>query len=233
MQQLFPLRRPPQECTRVLFPCAGIHATSLVDSSRVRWVLCAPTTLCPPSFPRRGACAGGRVPRVHGVPVLGLLRPIRHSSQASRCRPGAPPASCPPPCTACEKLPVFSMKDANGMMEVACCWLPRPLFAAAPSPYRGGQVALSCQSHAPPHSGPYSCLASTIAGLTGWHQRQGRPGPRFPVGLCTLPVLHQVMPPPSTTAWGLGSPAWRLAGACCSHPSVVSDASLQGLIGYL
>ena len=116
---------------------------------------------------------------------------------------------------------------------MACCWLPRPLFAASQSPYRVGQVDLYCHGDATHRSGPYSGLASTISGVTGWHHRQGMPGPRFPVGLYTLQVIHRVIPQPSTTSWGLVSPAWRLSGACCSRHRVVYDASLQGLIGYL
>ena len=96
--------------------------------------------------------------------------------------------------------PVFGREDSNGMMEVACFWLPRPLFAASQSTYRVRQVSLYCRGNAGHCSGPYSCLASTISGLTGWHQRQGMPGPRFPVGLCTLLVNPHVTPQPSTTS---------------------------------
>jgi len=67
-------------------------------------------------LPRLGAFAEGRMPHVDGVTVLRLLRPIRHSSQASGFRPGSPPSSCPPPLTSCEKLPVVSVAGSNGMM---------------------------------------------------------------------------------------------------------------------
>ena len=52
-----------------------------------------------PALPRLGAFAMGSIPRVDGVTVRRLRRPIRHSSQASGCRPGSPPSSCPPPFT--------------------------------------------------------------------------------------------------------------------------------------
>ena len=95
---------------------------------------------------------------------------------------------------------MFSMEDSNGMMEVACFWLPHPLAAASQSTDRIGQVDLYCRGKAGHCSGPYSYLASTIAGLTGWHHRQGMPGPRFTVGLGTLQVIHHVIPQPSTTS---------------------------------
>ena len=72
--------------------------------------------------------------------------------------------------------PVFGRADSNGMMEVACGWLPRPRLAASQSPDRGGQVDLECRGHATPGSGPSSCLVPTIAGGTGWHHRQGKIG---------------------------------------------------------
>ena len=92
---------------------------------------------------------------------------------------------------------MFGVEDANGMMEVACCWLPRPRSAAPQSAYRGGQVALYGVTMPKHGSGPSSCLVPPMSGVTGWHLRQGRPGSRFPVGRCTLHVLHQVMPQPS------------------------------------
>ena len=139
----------------------------------------------------------GSMPRVSGFPGLRLRRPIRHSSQASGCRPGSPPSSCPPPFTSSEQLPVFSMADANAMMAVACCWRPRPRFAAAQSASRVRQVSLACRDQAEHGSGPSSGLAATIAGLPGWHQRQGMPGSRFPGGLDTLQVIHHVISQPS------------------------------------
>ena len=153
-----------------------------------------------PALPRLGAFAKGSVPHVDGVTVLRLLRPIRHSSQASGFRPGSPPSYCPPPLASCEKLPVFGVSDSSGMMKVACCWLPRPRSAAPQSAYRGGQVDLYGHDNIDHCSGPYSCLVPTISGLTGWHHRQGMPGSRFPVGLCTLLVNHHVIPQPSTTS---------------------------------
>src|SRR5713226_9170824 len=119
------------------------------------------------------------------------------------------------------------------MMEVACFWLPRPLSAAPQSAYRVGQVDLYCHRSATHCSGPYFCLVPTISGLTGWHLRQGMPGPRFTVGLCTLQVIHHVIPQPSTTSWGLVSPSWCLSGPCCSPRRLVCDAEAQGLIEYL
>ena len=80
-----------------------------------------------PALPRLGAFAMGKIPRVSGFPGLRLLRPIRHSSQASGCRPGAPPSYCPPPFTSWEKLPVFSIEDSDGTIQVAC---------SSPSPVR-------------------------------------------------------------------------------------------------
>jgi hypothetical protein len=159
----------------------------------------------------------GDIPRVSGFPGLRLLRPIRHFLRASGFRPGSPPSYCPLPLPSFKKLPVFGVEDSSGMMEVACFWLPRPRSAAPQSTYRVGQVYLYCRGNAGHCSGPYSCLASTISGVTGWHHRQGMPGPRFTVGLCTLQVIHHVIPQPSTTSWGLVSPAWRLSGACCSR----------------
>ena len=168
-----------------------------------------------------------------GVTVLRLLRPIRHFPRSSGFHPGSPLSYCPLSLAFLRKLPVFGVEDSNGMMKVACCWLPRPLSAASQSTYRVGQVDLYCRCNAEHCSGPYSCLVPTISSLTGWHRRQGMPGPRFTVGLGTLLVNHHVIPQPSTTSWGLVSPAWRLSGACCSRHRVVYDASLQGLIGYL
>ena len=95
---------------------------------------------------------------------------------------------------------MFGVSDANGMMEVACCWRPHPLFAAPQSAYRVGQVDLYGRCNAEHCSDPYSCLVPTISGVTGWHLRQGMPGSRFPVGLCTLLVNHHVIPQPSTTS---------------------------------
>src|SRR5712691_7153636 len=63
-----PLRGP----TKRSFPFLQLHRRSPVDSLRVRWV---PLFR---SFRRLGAFAMGKIPRVHGFPVLRLLRPIRH-----------------------------------------------------------------------------------------------------------------------------------------------------------
>jgi len=170
-----------------------------------------------PALPRRGAFAKGSVPHVDGGTVLRLRRPIRLSSQASGCRPGSPPSSSPPPFTSCEKRPVFGVEASNGMREVACCWRPRPRSAASQSAYRGGQVDLSGRGTADHCAGPSSCLVPTMWGVTGWHHRQGMPGAPFPVGLCTLRVMHPVMPQPRTTSWGLPSQGSGMASAPCSQ----------------
>ena len=119
---------------------------------------------------------------------------------------------------------MFVMEDSNGMMKVACCWRPHPFSTAPQSPYRVGQVDLYRHDKATPCSGPYSGVAPTISGVTGWHLRQGLPGAPFPVGLCTLQVIHHVIPQPSTPSWRLVSSAWCLSGACCSRHRVVCDA---------
>ena len=73
-----------------------------------------------PALPRLGAFAMGNIPRVSGFPGLRLLRPIRHFPRALEFRPGSPPSYCPLPFTSLKKLPVFSMENSNGTMEVAC-----------------------------------------------------------------------------------------------------------------
>ena len=97
---------------------------------------------------------------------------------------------------------MFGVEASNGMMQVACCWRPCPRSAASQSAYRGGQGALSGRGTADHCAGPSSCLVPTMWGVTGWHHRQGMPGAPFPVGLCTLRVMHPVMPQPRTTSWG-------------------------------
>ena len=49
-------------------------------------------------------------------------------------------------------------------------------------------------------------------------------GTTYTVGLCTLQVIHHVIPQPSTTSWRLASSSWRLSGACCSPCRVVCKA---------
>ena len=171
----------------------------------MRWVLGSPTPLCPPSFQRRGAFAKGSMPRVDGVTVLRLLRPIRHFPRSSEFPPGSPLSSCPLSFAFLGKLPVFGVEDSSRMMEVACCWRPPPRSAAPQSADRGSQGDLSGHDHAAHGAGPYSCVAPTIAGVTGWPLRQGMPGAPFPVGLGTRQVMHHVMPQPSTTSWRLVS----------------------------
>src|SRR2546428_9988756 len=72
-------------------------------------------------------------------------------------------------------------------------------------------------------------LSELFSGID-WHIKQGMSGFPLPVGLCTLLSNHQVIhisvnfrciPQPSTTSWGLASPAWCLLGACCSRRVVV------------
>jgi hypothetical protein len=162
-----------------------------VDSLRVRWIPLFQ------SFRRLGAFAMGPHPRVDGVTVLRLLRPIRHFPRSLGFRPGSPLSYGPLPFAFLGKLPVFSMEDSSGMMKVACCWLPRPRSAASQSAYRVRQVDLYGRGNTNHCSGPYSGLAPTISGLPGWHLRQGMPGARFPVGLCTLQVIHHIIPQPS------------------------------------
>ena len=168
LKPLLPLRRPPQDFPRVGCHVAGLHAHNARGPlTRSLGTLCA-DSLCPPYFQRLGAFAMGSRPRVSGFPGLRLLRPIRHASPASGCRPGSPPSSCPPPFTSGEKLPGFSLEDASAMMEVACCWLPRPRLAASPSPDRGGQGDLSCHGHAPMAlAPPRASLQPFRAGLAG------------------------------------------------------------------
>jgi hypothetical protein len=117
-----------------------------VDSLRVRWVLCSPTTLCTPYFQRLGAFAKGNIPRVDGVTVRRLLRPIRHFPRSSEFHPGSPPSYCPLSFAFLRKLPVFSVEDSSRMMKVACFWRPHPLSAAPQSTYRVGQVYLYCMA---------------------------------------------------------------------------------------
>src|SRR5713101_4782164 len=83
------------------------------------------------------------------------------------------------------------------MMEVACGWRPPPCSAAPQSAYRGGQGDLYGHDKEEHCAGPYSGVAPTIAGVTGWHLRHGMPGAPFPVGLGTLQVMHHVIPQPS------------------------------------
>jgi len=140
--------------------------STLVDSLRVRWVLCSPPTLCTPYFQRRGACAVGTTPRVDGFPVLRRLRPIRHCLRQRGFVGGSLP-SFPLPCASFRQLPVFVMEDSDSMMSVACSWLPLPRSAAPQPASRGGQVDLECLGHVSPCFGPSSCPASAISGVTG------------------------------------------------------------------
>ena len=126
--------------------------------------------------------------------------------------------------TSTEESPVFGVEDSNGMREVACCWRPHPRSAAPQSAYRVDQVDLYGHDNEVHCAGPYSGVAPTISGLTGWHLRQGMPGAPFPVGLCTLQVIHHVIPQPNTPSWRLVSSAWCLSGACCSHYEVARNA---------
>ena len=97
------------------------------------------------------------------------------------------------------------LPQARGLRHPSSAWwrrlarpptlTPPPLSAAPLSASRGGQVALESlgQRHG---AGPYSCLAPSLSGGTGWHPRPGMPGARCPGGLCTLPVLHHGSPQP-------------------------------------
>jgi len=119
------------------------------------------------------------------------------------------------------------------MRQVACCSRPPPFSTAPQSAYRGGQADLDGHATITPWSGPYSGVAPTIVGVTGWPRRQGMPGAPVPGGLCTLLVNHQVIPQPSTTSWRLVSSAWCLSEVCCSRHRVVYNASPQGRLGCL
>src|SRR5262249_36679276 len=59
------------------------------------------------------------------------------------------------------------------------------------------------------------------------------PGATFPVGLCTLQVIHHVIPQPSTTSWILAFSSWCLSGPCCSPNRVVYGAETEGLMRCL
>ena len=97
MKHLFPFRRHPQDFTRVSCHFAGIHENNSRGQLTRSLGTVFADSLCTPYFQRLGAFAKGSMPRVDGVTVLRLLRPLRHSSQASGCRPGSPPCSCPLP----------------------------------------------------------------------------------------------------------------------------------------
>jgi len=100
--------------TKRSFPFLQLHSAFPVDSLRVRWV---PLVR---SFRRLGAFAMGQMPRVHGFPVRRLLRPIRHFLR-HRGFVGVSLTYFPLPFTSFKKLPVFTVKDLNRMLEVACC----------------------------------------------------------------------------------------------------------------
>jgi len=115
MKRLFPLRRHPQGRSPVFHPIAPTCTSDiLVNSLRVRWVLCASLTLCPSSFQRLGACALSTPPGVRGFPTLRLRRPIRHFLRP-RSVVGVSLPSFPLAFTSFRKLPVFVMADANSM----------------------------------------------------------------------------------------------------------------------
>ena len=109
---------PWHYATKRSFPFRQLHGAFPMDSLRVR---CVPLVR---SSQGLGAFAMGPHPRVDGLPVRRLLRPIRHPSQASGFRPGSPPSYCPPPLASCEELPVFSMADSSGTRQVACSPYP-------------------------------------------------------------------------------------------------------------
>jgi hypothetical protein len=90
MKHLCPFRRHPQDFTHVCFHFASIHEITLVDSLRVRGVLCSPPTLCTSYFQRLGAFAVSPHPGVRGFPTLRLLCPIRLFVRALACRWGLP-----------------------------------------------------------------------------------------------------------------------------------------------
>src|SRR4029434_9694815 len=87
-------------------PFRQFHRYPPVYSLRVHWV---------PLFPssqRLGAFAFCAHPGVHGVPVLGLLRPSRHSLR-HRVFVGVSLTCSPRPFAPSRKLPVFTVEDSN------------------------------------------------------------------------------------------------------------------------
>jgi hypothetical protein len=157
------------------------------------------------SSPRRGACAIRPHPGVDGLPVLRLLRPLRHG-----LRPGGGVGdslpSCPLPCASCRPLPVCVLDDSSSRRAVACCSRPPPRSAAPQAADRGRQGDRYGQRGASPRSGLSSGGAPAMARVTGGPLRQGRPGAPVPAGLYTLPGLHQGMPQPSHPVLRAGLP---------------------------
>ncbi len=211
------------------FPFLQLHRACPVDSSRGRW---GPLF---PSAQRRGACAGSPHPGGRGFPTCRLLRPLRPLPATVALHPGAPPSSCPLAFLCFGRFPVFSMENAHGTMAVACC-SPGPVRSLRlPSLWTLGRSGVP-RSPWPPswcawvHTRTARvCFLARLADMSA-KVCQGQP---FPKGFPTLQVMHHVVPQPSATSRGLGSPSWRLAGACCSHPRVVEGAELQGLNEYL
>ena len=115
MKRLFPFRRHPQGRSPVFHPISPTCTRDiLVNSLRVRWVLCSSLTICTSSFQRLGAFAISTHPGVRGFPTLRLLRPIRHFLR-HRSFVGVSLTYFPLSFTSFRKLPVFVMEDSNRM----------------------------------------------------------------------------------------------------------------------
>ena len=117
--------------TKRSFPCLQLHGTLPfpVDSLRVR---CIPLVR---SSRGLGAFAMGSRPRVDGVTVLRLRRPIRHLLGTLAFRPGSPPSYCPLAFAFLGRFPVFSIEDSNGTIQVAC---------SSPCPFRSLRLPSLC-----------------------------------------------------------------------------------------
>ncbi len=113
------------------------------------------TSLCTPYFPRLG---------VRGFPTLRLLCPIRHFLR-HRGFVGGSLTYSPLPFASVRKLPVFTVEDSNKMGEVACCWVPRPRFAAPQSSQRVHRLTSVTFGETSTLSrlGPASCVSRAVA----------------------------------------------------------------------
>jgi hypothetical protein len=144
-------------------PCRQFHRYPPVYRLRVHWL---------PVFPsshKLGAFALGTHPRVGGFPARRLLRPIRHSLQASGFRPGSPPSYCPLPLASCKELPVFSLEDSHETRQVACSSPCPSRSLRLPSLWTAGRTACPLPPLPPSPVGrdPYSQRSCLLSGSTG------------------------------------------------------------------